>query len=172
MGATPVQQILDGYAEAATPALIARIDSLDAREIYAPVLDLLPAAPVNIADIGAGTGRDAAWFAEQGHHVWAVEPVEALREAGRSRHRSDRITWLDDRLPHLAEARMHGPFGSLRHGPGAPDRPAFPISPQETITASQRLGFTLVRQVGADSVQPGNQTNGVRWTWLALSKSG
>jgi SAM-dependent methyltransferase len=105
-----IDDILDGYAAAATPELIARFDALSPQDIYAPVLDFLPTAPMKMADIGAGTGRDAAWFAEQGHEVLAIEPVAPLREAGMRLHRCSRITWLDDRLLALARARMHGSF--------------------------------------------------------------
>jgi SAM-dependent methyltransferase len=105
-----MDDILQGYAAAATPSLIARYDELDVEEIYAPVLDLLPTAPVRVCDIGTGTGRDAAWFAALGHQVLAVEPVAELREAGIALHPSGRITWLDDRLPHLDKTTQHGRF--------------------------------------------------------------
>ncbi len=105
-----MKDILAAYAEAATPDLIARFDNLDCREIYAPVIDLLPVTPCRIADIGSGTGRDAAWFAAQGHDVMAVEPVRELRQAGMRLHRCDRISWLDDRLPELKKARLRGSF--------------------------------------------------------------
>ena len=102
--------ILQGYAAAATPSLIARYDRLDVQKVYAPVLDLLPTAPVRVCDIGTGTGRDAAWFAARGYKVLALEPVAELREAGIALHPSERITWLDDRLPHLAKTTQHGRF--------------------------------------------------------------
>ncbi len=97
------------YAAAATPELIAGYDALPAEQIYASVRDLFPRTPSRIVDIGAGTGRDAAWFAGQGHHVLAVEPVRAFREAGVALH-GERIEWLDDRLPELARLRSHGRF--------------------------------------------------------------
>lgn len=97
------------YAAAATPALIAGYDTLPPAEIYASVLDLLPDRPARIVDIGAGTGRDAAWLAGQGHRVLAVEPVREFREAGAALH-GDRIEWLDDKLPELAETVRLGPF--------------------------------------------------------------
>lgn len=201
------QAVIDGYIAAATPELIARFDSLHTQDVYAPVIDLLPATPVHIADIGAGTSRDAAWFAQQGHRVLAVEPVKALREAGMARHADTaQIAWLDDRLPHLAETQKHGPFGlvtlcavwhhldesdrllalaslaritapggmlimSLRHGPGAEGRTAFPVSAAATAQAAQYAGFALVRRADAESAQPGNRSQGIRWTWLVLEKS-
>lgn len=97
------------YAARATPDLIAGYDALSPEQIYATVLDLLPDTPVRVADIAAGTGRDAAWFAEQGHRVLAVEPVREFREAGAALH-GDRIEWLDDRLPELVEVQGRGPF--------------------------------------------------------------
>lgn len=104
-----MDDVLADYAAAATPALIAGYDSLPPEQIYASVRDFLPRSPVRIADIGAGTGRDAAWFAVQGHEVLAVEPVREFREAGATLH-GDRIQWLDDQLPELARLHAHGPF--------------------------------------------------------------
>ena len=92
--------VLDGYA-AEAGELAAPFDAIDSAEVYAPVADLLPAVPATILDVGAGTGRDAAWLAARGHRVLAVEPTASLRAFGRARHASPRIAWLDDRLPGL-----------------------------------------------------------------------
>lgn len=96
-----IEEVLTGY-EAAAPDLIARYDAIPIGEMFAPVEDLLPSAPNRILDIGAGTGRDAAWLASLGHDVTAVEPVAALREAGKTLHPDSAIRWIDDRLPELA----------------------------------------------------------------------
>lgn len=82
--------------------LIPRFEALASQAVLAPIDDLLPPAPARLLDIGAGTGRDAAWLAACGYDVTAVEPVEALRSAGQSLHRTSAITWIDDRLPHLS----------------------------------------------------------------------
>jgi 2-polyprenyl-3-methyl-5-hydroxy-6-metoxy-1,4-benzoquinol methylase len=105
-----MKRILSRYAAAANAELIARFEAISSHDVYSPVLNLLPTKPVRMADIGAGTGRDAAWFAGQGHHVLAVEPVEELRTAGMTLHDSHRIEWLDDQLPELAKARATGVF--------------------------------------------------------------
>jgi SAM-dependent methyltransferase len=55
-----------------------------------------------LLDLGAGSGRTAAWLAGKGHQVTAVEPVAALRETGMALHRASAIEWIDDRLPSLA----------------------------------------------------------------------
>ncbi len=104
-----MNDVLDGYA-AAAPLLIERFESFSSAELLEPVLDLIPRHPVRVADIGTGTGRDAAWLARQGHDVLAVEPVRELREAGRSLHHALPIAWLNDRLPALEQARRNAPF--------------------------------------------------------------
>ena len=105
-----MNDILDGY-QAAAPRLIESYDALSCAEIYEAVIDLLPRTPVRAADIGAGTGRDAAWLTTLGHDMVAIEPVAALREAGRALHPSERIAWIDDRLPTLT--RVDGRFGLI-----------------------------------------------------------
>jgi protein-L-isoaspartate O-methyltransferase len=68
----------EGYAEEAKD-LFKRYESISGAETHKAVLHLIPAAPAHILDVGAGTGRDAAWFASMGHRVTAVEPTEAMR---------------------------------------------------------------------------------------------
>lgn len=69
--------------------------------VHNQVLDLLPDDAGSVLDVGAGSGRDAAWFASKGHDVVAVEPSAWMRKQAMKRHRSSRIRWLDDRLPAL-----------------------------------------------------------------------
>jgi len=99
------EAVIEGYAAAASPALIERFEAIPVEAVLAPVADLLPATPARISDIGAGTGRDAAWIARHGHDVVAVEPAVPLREAGMARHAALPLRWLDDRLPDLAVLR-------------------------------------------------------------------
>ncbi|MCG5549622.1 class I SAM-dependent methyltransferase, partial [Halorhodospira halochloris] len=61
-----------------------------------------------VLDIGAGSGRDAAWLAVQGHDVVAVEPAAELRQEAQRRHRDERISWLGDSLPDLAAVHRLG----------------------------------------------------------------
>jgi SAM-dependent methyltransferase len=58
---------------------------------------------LTVLDVGAGTGRDAAWLADQGHKVVAVEPSEAMQAIGKKLHAEKPITWLFDSLPTLEE---------------------------------------------------------------------
>ena len=104
-----IGEVLEGYA-AVGDDWIARSEAISSETLFAPVADLFPQRPLRIADIGAGTGRDAAWLAASGHSVVAVEPVARLRRAGKGLHEAHPIDWLDDRLPELERLANHGPF--------------------------------------------------------------
>jgi 2-polyprenyl-3-methyl-5-hydroxy-6-metoxy-1,4-benzoquinol methylase len=96
----PVVRGSRGYAEQAEE-LAARYEGIDFSAAHQAVLPLLPTAPASVIDIGAGTGRDAAWLAERGHRVVAVEPTEALRSRAIALHPTPAIEWIDDSLPAL-----------------------------------------------------------------------
>jgi len=93
--------VIKGY-EAAAHKLIPKFEAVSPSALFAPVADLLPQGPCKVIDIGAGTGTAAAWFAQLGQHVLAVEPVAAFRKAGKRLHKSSNIEWLDDCAPELA----------------------------------------------------------------------
>jgi SAM-dependent methyltransferase len=76
-------------------------DAVDPAILFAPVRAWVPIGSCRVADIGAGTRRDAAWLAGYGHRVTAVEPAAALRRFGARRHRHAPIDWVDDALPDL-----------------------------------------------------------------------
>jgi SAM-dependent methyltransferase len=97
----------EGYAQEAAE-LFERYESIKANETHRAVRHLIPPAPAAVLDVGAGTGRDAAWFADMGHRVVAVEPTEAMRTGAMRLHPSPRIEWLDDSLPDLALVRARG----------------------------------------------------------------
>lgn len=198
-----IEAILQGYQESGDD-LIGRFEVIDPAELYAPVAEVLPKVPCLVLDIGAGTGRDAAWLAAQGHRVLAVEPVEVLRRAGQRLHPETAIRWLDDRLPdllrvcgagqrfecvllsgvwqHLSSpdrkrampvlAALLAEGGrlvmSLRHGPGATNRPCFETAPEETIESGRAAGLKLVLRRSAPSIQAENRRKRVSWTWLVF----
>ncbi len=91
----------EGYAEEAEE-LFKLYENIPAADLHRAVLHLIPTTPGSILDIGSGTGRDAAWFAAQGHRVVAAEPTDAMRIPAMALHPSPRIEWLDDSLPDLA----------------------------------------------------------------------
>ncbi|OKI10201.1 SAM-dependent methyltransferase [Streptomyces sp. CB02923] len=85
----------------AAEALAERYESVSFETVHQDFLPLLPAAPARVADIGAGTGRDAAALAARGYDVLAVEPVPELRRVARRLHPTPAIRWLADSLPAL-----------------------------------------------------------------------
>jgi SAM-dependent methyltransferase len=95
------QATTEGYAREAD-ALVDRWEKVSFTELHQPVLHLLPSAPSDVLDVGAGTGRDAACLAAMGHSVVAAEPTDELRASAIARHPSLRIEWLGDSLPDLA----------------------------------------------------------------------
>jgi SAM-dependent methyltransferase len=97
----------EGYADEAEE-LFKRYESIPAVDAHRAVLHLIPTAPSRVLDIGAGTGRDAAWFAASGHRVVAVEPTDAMRLPAMILHPSPLIEWLNDSLPELALLRTRG----------------------------------------------------------------
>ena len=95
-----VRDVVASY-DVGAPTLVPEYESLSFEDIHAQVLDLLPDCAGCILDVGAGTGRDAAWFAANGHNVVAVEPSAQFRAAGQERHQSPDIRWMNDTLPAL-----------------------------------------------------------------------
>ena len=53
-----------------------------------------------VLDIGAGSGRDALWLAQQGCQVIAVEPAADLLRLGQLKT-AEKVQWLHDSLPEL-----------------------------------------------------------------------
>lgn len=76
--------------------------ALQASPATSPVSRWWPHAPARVLDIGAGPGRDARWFARQGHCVTAVEPVADFRSAG-ARLCGPSVRWVNAALPHLPD---------------------------------------------------------------------
>ena len=95
-----VRDVVASY-DVGARTLVPELERLSFDEIHAPVLDLLAESTGCVLDVGADSGRDAAWFAANGHRVVAVEPSVELRTAGKERHGSPDIRWMDDALPAL-----------------------------------------------------------------------
>ena len=95
------------YYDQNADALIAKYDALNADEVHrAWAPKHLPMEPGFACDIGAGSGRDANWLAEQGWEVVAVEPSAMRDKSAAASH--PRVTWLDDALPSLKSLRALG----------------------------------------------------------------
>ncbi|MDR9500021.1 MAG: class I SAM-dependent methyltransferase [Hydrogenovibrio sp.] len=62
--------------------------------------DYLPKTGM-VLDVGAGAGRDARYFAEQGLDVIAVEPAQKLKAFGQTLTEHLPVHWTEDTLPAL-----------------------------------------------------------------------
>lgn len=92
-----------GAYDSQAEVLAARYESVSAETVHAALLDFLPAGRDLLAlDVGAGSGRDAAWLASLGFDVVAAEPAAGMRREGQRRHPDARIRWIDDRLPDMS----------------------------------------------------------------------
>ena len=94
----------DAHAE----TLADRYESVPSEQVHAWLTDLLPSQPATILDVGAGSGRDAAWLAYRGHSVVAVEPSARFQTMAREQHDSPRIQWIRDSLPGLKRTLRTG----------------------------------------------------------------
>ena len=74
-------------------------ESLIFEEVYGESTEFLPPACPAL-DIGAGSGRDAAWLNNRGYNVTAIEPAKEFRLLALALH-PGKITWVDDNLPSL-----------------------------------------------------------------------
>lgn len=74
-------------------------------------VDLLPALPARVLDIGAGGGQTAAGLADMGYEVMAVEPSSGMREQALKLFPDPKVSWIDDRLPNLSKVKaLSKPF--------------------------------------------------------------
>jgi len=89
------------WYEAHVADVSARYESIAFESVHGWLFPYLPDPPAMALDVGAGTGRDAAWLAERGFDVAAIEPSEAMRGEAKRLHPSPRIRWFADRLPDL-----------------------------------------------------------------------
>ena len=91
---------IDWY-DANADAAATRYEGVPPEQVHGWLADLLPRAPAAALDVGAGSGRDAAWLSSRGYDVVAVEPSPRMRTIARERHAEPAIRWLPDSLPAL-----------------------------------------------------------------------
>ncbi len=103
----PTETVEEWY-EVNADFITEEFEQLEFQELHATLINHLPLHPCSILDIGSGSGRDAAGFAELGHKVIAVEPSNALRARARTLHPHSSITWVNDKLPELKAVRKLG----------------------------------------------------------------
>jgi SAM-dependent methyltransferase len=97
------------YYETNAPALTVTYELVEADKLNSWFADVLPSAPACVLDIGAGSGRDAAWLASRGFDVVAVEPAAGMVREARRLHAETAIHWVEgDSLPGLEQTLRRG----------------------------------------------------------------
>ncbi len=98
----PSNQTIKQYSDRAEE-FTASYESLTFEQVHQQVLDLIPHKGSAVLDVGAGSGRDAAWLAQRGCNVVAVEPAQGMLDKARKSHPEPEINWVQDSLPNLTE---------------------------------------------------------------------
>ncbi|MCY3614989.1 MAG: class I SAM-dependent methyltransferase [Bacteroidetes bacterium] len=86
----------------------ARYESIDPGQVNAWLEPYIPREPASILDVGAGSGRDAAWLTSMGHQVVAVEPSCDMRREAERFHSRSAFTLVADRLPDIKQTSRSG----------------------------------------------------------------
>ena len=86
----------------------ASYESIDPGQVNAWLEPYIPREPATILDVGAGSGRDAAWLASRGHQVIAVEPSCDMRRQAERFHSKSAFTLVADRLPDIKKTSRSG----------------------------------------------------------------
>ncbi|MFM7502715.1 MAG: class I SAM-dependent methyltransferase [Betaproteobacteria bacterium] len=81
--------------------LLSNYESIRSERLHNWLTPFLPETGMPVLDVGAGTGRDAAWLRRLGYRVFAAEPARQMRQLAYEHHGDQGITWIDDRLPEL-----------------------------------------------------------------------
>lgn len=110
-GIMPIDPALSYYEDHAA-SLADGYEALTLESAHPALLPLMEGRfegrAISVLDVGAGTGRDAAWFAANGHRIVAVEPSDAMQQIARRLHAGAEIRWLDDALPNLPVVSASG----------------------------------------------------------------
>lgn len=122
-------------------------EGLDAAQTHPELFAMLRGATgLQVLDVGAGTGRDAAALAGLGHHVTAVEPSSAMLRLAKALHPGQDVRWLQDAMPGLR--KVGGTFDVLllsavwMHVPPA-ERPAAMSRLADLSAPKGRIYMTL-----------------------------
>ena len=87
---------------------VASYESIDPEQVNAWLEPYIPREPASILDVGAGSGRDAAWLASMGHQVIAVEPSCDMRREAERVYSRPAFTLVADRLPDIKQTSRSG----------------------------------------------------------------
>uniref|UniRef100_UPI0025CEE011 class I SAM-dependent methyltransferase n=1 Tax=Sphingomonas sp. TaxID=28214 RepID=UPI0025CEE011 len=90
--------------------LAERYEAVSSERMLADMLPVISGGGASklALDVGAGTGRDAAWLSSLGYEVVAAEPAEGMRRIAADKHGSSEIRWINDALPSLDHVHALG----------------------------------------------------------------
>lgn len=161
--------------------------AVDPVALWQPMRRWFPPPPTRILEIGAGTGRDAAWFSTLGYRVTCVEPNRDLWPDG--------TDWLADGLPDLN--RVRGTYDLITIGavwhllpehdrsaafariadlalPGARLILSLRIPPlsgaADVVGIASHAGWQMRDVSRRPSHQLGNRKAGVVWDWCVFER--
>ena len=81
--------------------LVARYESVNFRDLYPYLNEVLSKQGLRILEVGAGSGRDAGYMASLGHNIVAIEPAPKMLAFAKERHGSTRISWISVPFPQV-----------------------------------------------------------------------
>jgi len=87
--------------------LTAQYNSINFESVHQDWLSFLPEKGALIADIGAGSGRDAIWLSNQGYEVISVEPIIEFYDQFKLNQKDKNIEWVIDSLPMLKKLEKY-----------------------------------------------------------------
>lgn len=102
--------VIDYYNQLATE-LAEQYQSLAVDDVHRGWIDLIAtdvSKPFYMLDIGAGSGRDARYFAQitPKANVVAIEPASEFAKQGKQYTQGQAVTWLADSLPALTQLKQ------------------------------------------------------------------
>jgi SAM-dependent methyltransferase len=95
-------EIAARYYAGNAEALSIRYENIAFEVVHSDLLPLIAGRTGSALDVGAGSGRDAAWLFRNGWDVTAVEPSRALLAQARRIHSATSVRWVCDKLPALS----------------------------------------------------------------------
>ncbi|MFC5077338.1 Ubiquinone biosynthesis O-methyltransferase [Vibrio thalassae] len=99
--------ITSSFYDQNADSLAEQYNSLTFEEVHASWKAYWPLDGDTVLDVGASSGRDAKWMAQQGAEIFALEPSPAMMSIGKA-NTGDVVTWLQDELPSLKTAQSLG----------------------------------------------------------------
>ena len=86
----------NSWYDANAKAVSERYESVSSERVHGWMKHLLPAAPATVLDVGAGSGRDAAWLSKMTHDVVATYKLGLLRVLCRIAEGAAGLSWEAD----------------------------------------------------------------------------